>query len=77
MSKLQVKIDEFHSADGGFFKMPNGLYANYSCRNPELEKRLLKLGKAKIRKVPLSNGKSCTDFLKLWEKIKENENEKS
>ena len=74
MNKLQVKIDEFHSEQGGFFRLPNGAYAHYSCGNRKLEKRLAKLGKAKITKVPLSNGKSCTDFLKLWERIKESEN---
>lgn len=67
-------IDEFHSEQGGFVKLPNGAYSHYSCENPKIEKELSKLGKAKVRKVPLSNGKSCTDFLKLWEKIKENEN---
>jgi hypothetical protein len=68
-------VDEFHSEQGGFFKLPNGAYAHYSCGNPETEKELSKkLGKGKVRKVPLSNGKSCTDFLKLWERIKESEN---
>lgn len=68
-------IDEFRSKTGGFYKMPNGAYSHYSCEEPELEKRLAKLGKSKIIKAPLSNGKSCTDFLKSYERIKENRNE--
>ena len=68
-------IDEFHSEQGGFFKLPNGAYAHYSCGNPKTDKELSKkLGKVKVKKVQLSNGKSCTDFLKWWERIKENEN---
>ena len=71
-------IDEIHTNQGGFFKLPNGLYAHYSCGNPKTEKELSKkLGKVKVRKVPLSNGKSCTDFLKWWERIKEQDNEQT
>lgn len=29
-------IDEFHSKQGGFFKLPNGAYSHYSCGNSEV-----------------------------------------
>lgn len=72
--KKTLIVDEIHTNQGGFYKLPNGLYAHYSCGNPKTEKELSKkLGKVKVKKAPLING-SYTDFLKWWESIKENEN---